>query len=195
MKSMFDSITQDWTHRVLQTMADCLDPAPPVRRPGLAEALTSAVRWEGCPRANQMDRSIESGRLHRLPLADPADTGYSVLLIVWPAGYTTPIHDHDGLWGIELVLDGVLEVTSYQLTTSAQPQLVHKDTTVLGIGDHTMFSGADYAHQCRNASLHRTALSLHVYGGDLQRYQVFQKDTRGHWTTGTPSALSEHTFA
>ena len=33
---------------------------------------------------------------------------YTGLIMVWPAGYSTPIHDHNGLWGIEWVLQGAL---------------------------------------------------------------------------------------
>ena len=40
---------------------------------------------------------------------------YTGLIMVWPPGYSTPIHDHDGLWGIEWVLQGALGVDDFEV--------------------------------------------------------------------------------
>ncbi|HEY0198199.1 MAG TPA: cysteine dioxygenase family protein [Rhodanobacter sp.] len=96
--------------------------------------------------------------------------GYSAILIGWPAGYRTPVHDHDGLWGIELVLCGALHVDEFQLA-SGQPEPVRMlDLTP----DHAaVFTEAAYAHACSNPSASLPALSLHVYGGPLLAYSVY----------------------
>ena len=103
-------------------------------------------------------------------------------MIIWPPDHHTPVHDHDGLWGIEFILDGVLEVEGFALTLEPAPQLVSRGASTFGIGDHAAFSGADYAHRCRNLSSQQPALSLHVYGGALDRYRSFHREEEaGRW--------------
>jgi predicted metal-dependent enzyme (double-stranded beta helix superfamily) len=101
--------------------------------------------------------------------------GVSVLVMAWPPGYTTPSHDHSGLWGIELSLYGALEVESWSRASTAQPwQLRGRDW--LGPGDSTWFDAdMPYMHRCRNLSRQETALTLHVYGGDLDDYTTYEQ--------------------
>ncbi len=107
--------------------------------------------------------------------------GMSVLLMAWPANHITPVHDHAGLWGLELVLHGALEVQSYTREPSGQLRMEGRDW--LGLGDASWFDADhSYVHRCRNLSRHQTALSLHVYGGDLAKYFAYeQSESSGHW--------------
>jgi predicted metal-dependent enzyme (double-stranded beta helix superfamily) len=100
--------------------------------------------------------------------------GVSVLVMAWPPGYTTPSHDHAGLWGIELSLYGALEVESWSRESTAHAwQLRGRDW--LGPGDATWFDAdVPYMHRCRNLSRHETALTLHIYGGDLEDYATYE---------------------
>ncbi len=103
------------------------------------------------------------------------------MLIAWPPNHQTPLHDHGGLWGIELVLDGVLAVKEYQVGPDLGPvELRLQRTQILGAGDAAVFSGRDYVHSCRNLSPNRPALSLHLYGGALQSYATFAADEFGY---------------
>jgi predicted metal-dependent enzyme (double-stranded beta helix superfamily) len=101
--------------------------------------------------------------------------GVSVLVMAWPPGYTTPSHDHAGLWGIELSMYGALEVESWSRASTAEAwQLRGRDW--LGPGDATWFDAdMPYMHRCRNLSRHETALTLHVYGGDLNDYATYEQ--------------------
>ncbi|QAU23058.1 cysteine dioxygenase [Dyella sp. M7H15-1] len=100
--------------------------------------------------------------------------GVSVLVMAWPPGYSTPSHDHAGLWGIELSLYGALEVESWSRTFTSEPwQLRGRDW--LGPGDATWFDAdMPHMHRCRNLSRQETALTLHVYGGDLEDYSTYE---------------------
>jgi len=140
----------------------------------LRGALTSLVWAEGCPRAASFFSDAHAPRYRRQLIAAAPDRSYTMLLIAWPAGYVTPLHDHAGLWGIELVLDGALQVEEYFSDGDAeQPTLQPHRTLMLGSGDAAVFIDPAYVHRCRNLSAHQPALSLHVYGGDLHRYQSF----------------------
>jgi len=172
--------TDVWTHRVLATVARSLGEGGRGDVAFLADALAPSPWWEGCPVA--ADALAGAGRYRRLSLRRPQGSDdYAVLLIAWPPGHATPIHDHDGLWGIELVLDGVLQVESFAIAVTPSLQLVPRETTPLGIGDHAAFSDRDYAHRCRNLSVQRPALTLHVYGGALERYRAYDRDAAGRW--------------
>ena len=117
------------------------------------------------------------------------DGRYTGLIMVWPAGYSTPIHDHAGLWGIELVLQGSLSVDDYELVAhngaQAQPRFV--GATVLEEGQSCAFAGTDgHAHRCTNLSARRPAVSLHVYGGLLDSYRNFEA-IRGGFYVAQPT--------
>jgi len=121
----------------------------------------------------------------------------SVLVMAWPANYATPIHDHDGLWGLELALHGALEVESWDRDPNGKNlRLTGRDW--LGPGDVTWFDADDrHAHRCRNLSRHETALTLHVYGGDLAQYFTYQEaGEAGQWTASQQrSALAGRLYA
>ena len=120
--------------------------------------------------------------LERWLLARRGHPGVSVLVMAWPPGYSSPSHDHAGLWGIELSLYGALEVESWTRASTAEPwQLRGRDW--LGPGDATWFDAdPPYMHRCRNLSRHDTALTLHVYGGDLENYATYEQiQAEPHW--------------
>ena len=72
------------------------------------------------------------------------------------------------------MLDGALQVDEYFSDGDAeQPALQPHRSLMLGSGDAAVFIDPAYVHRCRNLSAHQPALSLHVYGGELDRYQSF----------------------
>lgn len=172
----------DWSGRVLALIDDHVGHRASVDARQLAGILATATRWPGCPRAGEVTGDGAATYL-RIPLSSQEARSYEALLILWPPGHTTPIHDHAGLWGLELVLDGVLEVEAFSLALQPVPRLAARDCTVLGIGDHAAFSGADYAHRCRNLSAQQPALSLHIYGGALDAYRSFHRQDAGDWVS------------
>ena len=182
---MHDAIatgTEVWTHRVLATIARNLGEGGRGDVVSLAHSLAQSPWWNGCPTAAGVLAGAGANRYRRLSLRQPqGPDDYAVLLIAWPPRHATPIHDHDGLWGIELVLDGALQVESFAIAVTPSLQLVQRGTMPLGIGDHAAFSDRDYAHRCRNLSAQRPALTLHVYGGALERYRAYDRDAAGCW--------------
>lgn len=112
-------------------------------------------------------------------LAERGKPAISILVMAWPANHTSSLHDHDGLWGLELALHGALEVQAWSHDdTTGELRLKGQDW--LGPGDATWFDAdAGYAHRCRNLSRHDTALTLHVYGGDLAKYLAYERSAEG----------------
>lgn len=121
------------------------------------------------------ERGFERWLLHKR-------RNFSVLVMAWPANYATPVHDHSGLWGLEMVLYGALEVQSY--TRDRFDELQPQGTDWLGPGDAGWFDANEegYVHRCRNLSRQEVALSLHVYGGDLAKYSSYEQvEPSGRW--------------
>ena len=108
-------------------------------------------------------------------LAERSKPAISVMVMAWPPNHLTPVHDHGGLWGLEVTLLGALEVQSYDRDpATGDLRMLGRDW--LGPGEGTWFEGGDnHAHRCRNLSQHDTALTLHVYGGDLAQYFAYEK--------------------
>jgi len=180
-----------WTGRILDAIDRYLDARPAAIDPShLAGVLAQAVRWPGCPRA--LDLSDDRATPYRrIPLSDVRNCDYEALLILWPPGHATPIHDHAGLWGIELALDGTLEVESFALSFRGALRLDSHGKSILGIGNHASFAEADHAHRCRNLSSARPALSLHVYGGGLDTYRSYHQQRPGEWIDAIRQARRE----
>lgn len=174
---MHDALTaslEAWGQRIITTIDACIDQHGNADVAAVGKALSGSATWEGCPRVKQLSPDGTTPTYRRLSLGEHGT--YEALLILWPPGHMTPIHDHHGLWGLEHVLDGVLEVESFELTPSPAIHLEPRETLVAGVGDYLVFSDADYAHRCRNFSKNRQALTLHVYGGSLDAYRSFQQE-------------------
>lgn len=123
--------------------------------------------------------------------------GISMLVMAWPANHATPVHDHAGLWGLELALHGALEVQSWDRDPDGKI-LRQAGSDWLGPGDTTWFDADDrHAHRCRNLSRHETALTLHVYGGDLAQYFAYEEAGEpGQWLARPQhSVIAGHLYA
>jgi predicted metal-dependent enzyme (double-stranded beta helix superfamily) len=110
------------------------------------------------------------------------DGRYTGLIMVWPAGYSTPIHDHDGLWGIEWVLQGALSVDDFEVVERGDGYADTRfiGTTVLDEGQSCAFLGTrGHAHRCCNLSSRRPAITLHLYGGLLEMYRNYESTRSG----------------
>ena len=171
------SIDLDVTRSVRACMASCLGDAPVAFDRAALErvhaSLLEAVWYS--PKDRRALRAIcdEHPQQFTRWLYDcERDGRYTGLIMVWPAGHATPIHDHAGLWGIEMVLQGTLSVEDYEL--GDERGLRHVGTTVLEEGQSCAFLGTQgHAHRCTNLSGRRAAVTLHVYGGMLDHYRNF----------------------
>ncbi|HJW07357.1 MAG TPA: cysteine dioxygenase [Rhodanobacter sp.] len=142
--------------------------------------LASMARELG--RAVHQDAAVLTARLaelqqrrhgfERWQLAERNKPPVNVLVLAWPPNHATPVHDHAGLWGLEMSLVGALEVQSYERAVDSG-ELSLQGRHWLGPGDGFWFeSDRAQAYRCCNLSRHDTALSLHVYGGELAGHLV-----------------------
>jgi len=161
----------NWLHSVLAAIRR----HPTTDRATLADLglELSHLAWSDfAPKASAF--ADEEQRFRRHPLAGSAELGCSALVMYWPPGHATLPHDHGGLWGIEVVLDGELHVEEFTRGGSADaPALARTRGVHLGAGDLAVFKSPRYVHRCRNLSNVAATLTLHVYGGTLDRYLAY----------------------
>jgi predicted metal-dependent enzyme (double-stranded beta helix superfamily) len=149
----------------------------------MARELGRVVHQDSLALASRLEplRTRQRG-FERWLLAERSKPSLSVLVMAWPANHLTPVHDHAGLWGLEMTLVGALEVQSFA-RDPASGELSMQGRDWLGPGDSSWFEGGpQHAHRCRNLSQRDTALTLHVYGGDLTEFFSYeQAEPAGSW--------------
>jgi len=139
---------------------------------GRGEAFLSAASIE--PHPDRYARRL----LHRDP-----DGRYTVVVMTWGAGQQTPVHDHAGLWCVECVYQGTIEVTSFSLLGDPDGDRFkfRPETAVRAVlGDAGALIPPFEYHRIANAAA-ATAVTIHVYGGDMDWGHRFDPDDDGTW--------------
>ncbi len=101
--------------------------------------------------------------------------GYSVTAMTWAPGQGTPIHDHHGLWCVEGVWHGALEITQYELLERAEDRYHFNSVSSIqaGTGSAGSLIPPHEYHAIRNPSSQSPAVSLHVYSAPMTCCAVF----------------------
>ena len=101
--------------------------------------------------------------------------GYRVLAITWGPGQASPIHDHADTWGIEAVLRGELEVVDFRSVREyeALSELVPSGLHRLSPGQVISLLPPHDLHACRNVATRQVAVSLHIYGRQLEQVRRY----------------------
>jgi predicted metal-dependent enzyme (double-stranded beta helix superfamily) len=119
----------------------------------------------------------------RLVYSDPW-ARFVVVAMTWGPGQQTPLHDHAGVWCVEVVVEGHMEVVSYQLMDENK-QLGHcrfeqRETVVAPPAS----AGAlipPFEHHIFGNTGQEVAHTLHVYGGPMNRCDIFHPLAEGWW--------------
>ncbi len=109
---------------------------------------------------------------------------FIIVGMTWAVGQGSPLHDHAGLWGAEIVIDGEMHQTPFELRNlghDGRYQFERGAQCVSGCGTLGLIVPPKEYHNFGNAG-HSVAHSLHVYCGDLTSAQTFSEDADGWWT-------------
>lgn len=110
--------------------------------------------------------------------------GYSVIAMTWGPGQATPLHDHSGLWCVEGVWNGTLQITQYALQAQAGERFQFRAGRGLlaGRGSAGCLIPPHEYHTICNPSPDQIAVSVHVYQQVMERCTVFLPDpAHPHW--------------
>lgn len=123
------------------------------------------------------------GHYARRELYRSEQHGYCVVAMTWGPGQGTPIHDHAGMWCVEGVWSGALEVTQYEQVEHADDRYRFQPVGAIQAGPGSagsLIPPHEY-HTIRNPSDNAVAVSLHIYSGNMTRCAVFQPLPEAHW--------------
>lgn len=140
----------------------------------LREAMCKVIRDPGVRLPDCVHRPIADHYARRELYRSPVH-GYSIVAMTWGPGQGTPLHDHCGLWCVEGVWEGELEITQYELLERDGER--HRFRAAGGMRAGPGSAGSlipphEY-HTIRNASPDRIAISLHVYKGPMEQCSRF----------------------
>ncbi|HUE89043.1 MAG TPA: cysteine dioxygenase family protein [Vicinamibacterales bacterium] len=128
----------------------------------------------------------------RLLHQDPRNR-FTAVVMTWGPGQGTPVHDHGGLWCVEGVVEGQMEVTQYDVQPEGDAFRVRPVGPALTAGVGTagrLIPPTDY-HVLANANPDATSITLHVYGGSLDGCRIFTPRADGRYVESV-RALSYH---
>jgi 3-mercaptopropionate dioxygenase len=127
----------------------------------------------------------------RRELYRSARHGYSVVAMTWGPGQGTPVHDHSGLWCVEGVWGGQLEITQFELLERDGERFRFRAAGGIHAGPGSagsLIPPHEY-HSIRNTSPDAIAISLHIYKAPMECCSMFlpQED---EWYVRAPNALA-----
>ena len=105
----------------------------------------------------------------RLLYQDPSNR-YTAVVMTWGPGQGTPVHDHGGLWCVEGVWDGELEIVQYELLErdgNGRFRFRAAGGIHAGPGSAGSLIPPHEYHTIRNASADAVAISLHIYKAEM----------------------------
>lgn len=147
----------------------------PTRVPGLIKAiLIDAMQGNGLALPDRFRVARPDAYARRLLHRDP-DGAYTAVVMTWGPGQKTALHDHAGIWCVECVVDGKMEIAQYALTSEKQGAFYFERRTqvVAGRGSAGCLIPPFEYHTLGNA-LDTPSITLHVYGGEMDHCHIFE---------------------
>lgn len=113
-----------------------------------------------------------------------AELGYTAVVMTWGPGQRTGLHDHAGMWCVEVVVEGQMEVVQYDLIDEASGTYrFDRQTTVAArVGAAGSLIPPFEYHVLANARPDQTSITLHVYGGEMSSCSLYEPLPDGRYT-------------
>jgi predicted metal-dependent enzyme (double-stranded beta helix superfamily) len=118
----------------------------------------------------------------RLLYRDP-DLDFTAVVMTWGPGQRTALHDHSGIWCVEGVVEGEMEVTRYELLGEDDRlfRFAERGTVQACAGSAGALIPPFEHHVLANNRPGRTSLTLHVYGGEMDHCHIFEPSGDGSY--------------
>ena len=122
-------------------------------------------------------RHPKPGSYARRLLYRDSELGFTALIMTWGPGQRTALHDHAGIWCVEGVVEGQMEVTRYELTQEHEGghcRFAERGSVPATAGSAGALIPPFEHHVLANALPDRASLTLHVYGGEMDHCNIFE---------------------
>ncbi len=158
----------------------CIDDAV---RAGSTEAITDALRNTLCRMIREQSVQLPECIYQACPehyarreLYHSQELGYSVIAMTWGPGQGTSLHDHSGMWCVEGVWHGALEIVQYDLVESNDTRFRFRPVGSIqaGVGSAGSLIPPHEYHTIRNPADDGVAVSVHIYKGPMTSCSVFR---------------------
>jgi predicted metal-dependent enzyme (double-stranded beta helix superfamily) len=149
--------------------------APAAHVPELVKAiLIDCLQCGSLAVPAALRRPVEGSYARRLLHRDPSGQ-YTMVVMTWGPGQKTALHDHAGIWCVECVVDGNMEVSQYDLTEEQGEhfRFEQRSHVIAGQGSAGCLIPPFEYHTLGNASP-TPSVTLHVYGGEMDHCHVFE---------------------
>jgi 3-mercaptopropionate dioxygenase len=140
--------------------------------------LESFIPSEGLILPERFRRVKPDSYARRLLYKDD-DLGFTALVMTWGPGQRTALHDHAGIWCVEGVLEGEMEVIRYELLEEQEDGVCHfepRGSVHATAGSAGALIPPFEHHVLANSLSDRPSLTLHVYGGEMTHCDIFQPE-------------------
>jgi predicted metal-dependent enzyme (double-stranded beta helix superfamily) len=168
---MKDQLTGD----VRERLDAVIHGRPAGQVPGLVKTvLIDSMECGSLAVPPEFRQPIAGSYARRLLHRDPAGQ-YTIVVMTWGPGQKTALHDHAGIWCVECVVDGNMEVAQYDLMSEAGGVFRFEQRThvVAGRGSAGCLIPPFEYHTLGNAAA-TPSVTLHVYGGEMDHCHVFE---------------------
>lgn len=107
--------------------------------------------------------------------------GYTAVVMTWGPGQCTPLHDHAGIWCVEGVAHGEMRVSRFDLIERRDGLCRFREIGSTGarVGTSGALIPPQEHHILGNALDDRVSITLHVYGGEMDRCSIFEPQGGG----------------
>lgn len=128
----------------------------------------------------QADTCADGDGYTRRSVHEPAHGRYSIIAMIWGIGQGTSLHDHANLWCVDCVIDGKIEVVPYDLEEEKEGEeklyRFSPGTPIYaGPGEAGALIPPFEYHTIANSLDGAKSVSLHVYGGKMERASLFHE--------------------
>jgi predicted metal-dependent enzyme (double-stranded beta helix superfamily) len=108
---------------------------------------------------------------------------YTAIVMVWDQAQGTQLHEHAGIWCVEVVYRGRIQVTSYSVTGGDPErdlvQFRREMTVMAGVGEAGALIPPFEYHVLENKDA-TPAITIHVYGGEMTYCHIFEPSDGGY---------------
>jgi predicted metal-dependent enzyme (double-stranded beta helix superfamily) len=168
-------------------LIDVLDRAMGEKDVGvLTQRIADELHQMACAEAIALPESLKTvvpdGYARRLIHRCP-DKGYTVVAMTWGPGQQTQLHDHAGMWCVECVVEGRLDVIQFDLVEEVDDRcrFERRESVRAGVGDSGCLIPPYEYHVLRNALPDRRSVTVHVYSGEMNRCNLYVPTENGWW--------------